>query len=217
MSGLLTSLASILPTAGGGGGGIARVDSLIYSPDTGGGGTTGAINSTGANLIVIAIAAYSHNDTPTDSKSNTYTGLTQQGSGTGFLRLYYCVAPTVGSGHTFSTTSDYCTISAIAFSGASASPLGSQNGGTGSLQPGSITPGANGSVVITAIGSSDGSSTTIPSLAGGFTSYGVSCFGDHAMLGLAWYVQPTAAAINPTWTAVNTSSNRCAIVNFLAA
>ncbi len=65
--------------------------------------TSGAITTTGANLIVVNVGSYSVNPaTFGDSKSNIWTALTLQSVTSGVqTRLYYCVNPTVGSGHTF--------------------------------------------------------------------------------------------------------------------
>jgi YD repeat-containing protein len=68
--------------------------------------TTAAINTTGANFLVIALS-YSTGATPTlsDNKGNTWTPLTTSAvTGTVTERLYYASNAVVGSGHTFSNT-----------------------------------------------------------------------------------------------------------------
>lgn len=68
------------------------------------GTTSSAQDTTGAVLLVIHVAqnAGAAQVVPTDSKFNTYTGLTAIGNGSTISRIYYCLNPTVGTGHTFS-------------------------------------------------------------------------------------------------------------------
>src|SRR5690242_7960475 len=79
----------------------------VFSADfdaVGGVNQTDAVNSTGADLIVLAVSYYGPDGPPssiTDNKSNTWTALTQQEGASGGVRMYYCQAPTVGSGHVF--------------------------------------------------------------------------------------------------------------------
>jgi hypothetical protein len=168
------------------------------------GTTTGAIDTSGANLIVLAPAYYAPGAglAISDSKANTWTALTERGAR---MRFYYCLNPTVGAGHTFtvSGTGVYGSMTAAAFSGAAASPFDLENGAASvsgtTLQPGSITPSEGNELVISAGGDAmDGT----PTPDGGFTvvaraafSGGV-CFGSH----LAYLVQTSAVAANPTWT-----------------
>ena len=103
--------------------------------------TSNAIDTTGANLIVLAVSYYGGLGNTliagevSDSKGNTWTALTNRGSNNaGNVRLFYCSNPTVGSGHTF-TASDsggggtYPSLFAIALSGAkTSSPFDLENG-----------------------------------------------------------------------------------------
>src|SRR5262245_1371613 len=70
--------------------------------------TTYGIDTSRATLVVLSVgcATDAAADTPTDSKGNTWTGTTRYSGGGGFANVtfFYCVSPTVGSGHTFSTT-----------------------------------------------------------------------------------------------------------------
>jgi hypothetical protein len=200
---------------GGGGGGFALVAQTLKATLSGSGGTTDAIDTTGANLIVIGVSAYSHADAPTDSKSNTWTALTLYNSGTGYVRLFYCVGGTVGTGHTFTSVADYSVITVLAFSGSHASPYHSENGATSGAQPGAVVPAVNGSLIVTAIVDAGGT-TGVPSADGSFTSYGQGGNGG-VMGGIAWYVQPTAASINPTWSATTSTNKRMAIADFAPA
>jgi len=173
------------------------------------GGTTGAVNTTGANLIVIA--ATDSNGAPptvTDNQSNTYTSITTKADGsTQQINLWYCLNPTVNASHTFTVSGSFPSLTAAAFSGVKASGALDQHNNTGNtaasttVQPGSITPTSDNSLVITAAGIAGAAGATLsvnnslsitdqkPFTAG--TNYGT---------GLAWIVQGAAAAINPTWT-----------------
>jgi len=185
------------------------------------GGTSDAVDSTGANLIVIGIHRYTTATlTVSDSKGNTYTALTSyQASGMAGIRWYYCLAPTVGSGHTFTIagTGVYPTITAMGFSGVkTSSPFDAENGATGangtSRQPGSVTPAENGSLIIA--GMAFNGAVTSPSVNSSMTLQENAPYLASNYMGAlaAYYIQPTATAINPTFswtTSVNNSSAIC--------
>lgn len=174
--------------------------------------TTGSVNTAGANFIVIAVSFYNNiAQTVSDSNSNTWTALTQYGSGNN-IRLFYCISCTVGSGHTFTTTSSsssYQAIAVEAFSGVANNPFDVQNGGgtftTCVCQPGSITPSQNGELIISAI--VDGSTTSV-SVDSSMTITDQQFYSNGNALGgaLAYLVQPAAAAINPSWTSAGSAS-----------
>lgn len=180
--------------------------------------TTAEINTTAANLIVIAVsAASSAGDSiyPSDSQSNTWTGLTWRDSGVGggnSVRIFYCYAPTTNSSHTFSFphSSSYATILVMAFSGMASSPFDVEGGNAftsavTSFPSGSVTPSQANTIVITALAVGDLS--TAPSIDSGFT---VQCVGPgvggSSWAGAAGYKVLTAAsAQNPTWTTAASS------------
>lgn len=188
------------------------------------GGTSAAINTTGANLIVVAVTRYDPSGQPTlsDSKGNTWVGLTSTTLTTGALRLFYCYAPTVGTGHTFTTTlsTSYSSVHVAAFSGAAASPLDGETADTtGSAigRPGSITPTVDGDLIISAVVHATGSTPwaidsgmTILNSQAGTSGQGFSG-------AIAYKVQTTAAAINPQWTISSGNVGTPAIAAFKAA
>jgi hypothetical protein len=169
--------------------------------------TTGSINTTGANFIVVYISDYLPSSTTlSDNKSNTWTALTAKaGTSQSRSQLYYCYAPTVGAGHTFTAGNSggsYPSISVQAWSGIASSPFDVENGGvTGSassLQPGSVTPGSANEIVITGVGGITQGTISIDS---GFTisdqfAYNGAAFGGS----MAYLIQTTATAENPTWS-----------------
>jgi len=169
--------------------------------------TTGSVDTSGANLLTIALTEASNGAaTISDSKSNTWTKLTEQCASTPCVVIYYAKNATVGSGHTFTATgsSFFAVLGASAWSGAdTTAPFDQENGtGGGSMasgqQPGSVTPTTDGQVVVSAMGWND--TRNITSVTGStqlnendFTG-GVNYGG-----GSAYVIQTTAAAVNPAW------------------
>ena len=165
--------------------------------------TTSAIDTTGADLIVVAVARYI-GATVSDNKGNTYTAATGYGSDP-VLTFYYCQAPTVGTGHTFSVgsvASGYAALAVAAFSGSGASPLDQQNGASGETA-GSITPSASGELIISAYG---GHNTAGPSAVSGMTLLDAAQFNNSTQvaygIALGYAIQTTATAINPSWSGI---------------
>lgn len=177
--------------------------------------TSGAIDTTGAHLLVVLSSSFESATEPTltDSKSNTWVALTPQPmTASARARLYYCANPTVGSGHTFTLTGTgtYCSILVAAWveaAGATFDPTkesGTTFTGTpDTVQPGSITPSVNDCLVLTGGAYAGPAGAIVDS---GFTiiddepASGGVCFGAC----LAYKVQTTAAAVNPTWTCTAT-------------
>lgn len=187
------------------------------------GGTSNSVDSTGANLIVIGIHRYGTNTlTVSDSKSNTWTPLTSyQTAAQSGIRFYYCLVPTVGSGHTFTigVTAGYPAITVMGFSGVKTStPFDVENGATNatgtSRQPGSVTPADNGSLVVA--GMTLNGATSAQSVNSSMTLQEYAAYSSGNSMGAlaAYYVQPTAAAINPTFSWTTSVGNSAAIAVF---
>lgn len=166
--------------------------------------TTPALNCTGADLIVISAASYTAY-TPaagdiTDSQSNSYSLiLTYAASGT--EAFFYKQAPSVGGAMTFTFTptvgSSFPAATAACFSGSVATPLDQSNSSTSvatSVQTGSITPTTSGQLLIAVSNNNDTTPWTINS---GFT-IASQINGGLLNTMLAYFVQTSAAAINPT-------------------
>lgn len=190
---------------------ITRIAGLVAGLGENG-GTSAALNTTGADAIVLAVA-YDSSVNPTasaisDAKSNTYTSLTQREQGGPAVQLYYCLAPVVGSGHTFTVTlnASYAAIGVLALAGVKASSaFDAENGGvtTGSqttVQPGSISPAEDNEILVSglAIGGVRGIS-----IDGGYTIEGTADLVSGSSFGvsLAYLIQTNKGASNPTWTA----------------
>lgn len=214
---LLLSLASLgqgIPRIGNGGmvhavttPPIALGTHVSASSAVGGNITTGAIDTTGYNFLVAGCAyQIGQANTLSDSKSNTWTSLTERVAAPS-VRLYYVANATVGSGHTFTcgaAGNSYPGICVSSFANVkTASPADQQNGTTGTANPTivipSITPAENNELVIGTAGFD--TPLGVPVTFSGMTvietrdatgvSYGCS---------LAYVVQTTAAAIGPTVT-----------------
>lgn len=191
---------------------IALVANTILNPPNASGGTTSAIDTTGANLIVIAFGDYTPNWNPaqiSDNKSNTWTALTAYVGNVAVSRLFYCERPTVGTGHTFTTANQISNIAVAAFSGLAATGTlyesGSDHGaapkvnGATSLQPGSATPGQAGDLIVTSFCSTDSGGTPITvDSSFAITDSSPWLSGKCEGVALAWK-QGTASAENPTW------------------
>lgn len=184
---------------------IAHTSGGTFGP-----GTTSAIDTTGADLIVIVAGGQGSTNTVSDSKGNTWTALTQQSS-TGILsRIFYCQNPTVGTGHTFTNTIDNFSVGAIAvaaFSGSTSSPFDQQNGAgagfTGSIACGSVTPTQANELIVCGGLFYVGESTLTIDAGQTRIEYLQSSSGNYTGVGLAYEIQTTATTRNPTWTINN--------------
>jgi hypothetical protein len=178
--------------------------------------TTSAIDTTGANLIVIATAKFNSNAiTVSDSKGNTWTPLTARTGGAVHSRIYYCFNPTVGSGHTFSIsgTNVFPSIGVGAFGGVDAyeAESGSSSTTGTSRQPGALVPSVDGCLVIS--GCATGAGT--PAIDSGFSENTVSfASGQHASVGIGRLIQATAASVNPTWSWTGSANNAVTLAVF---
>lgn len=171
---------------------------------SGSGFTTTGIDTSGADLIVGAVAWFGSTADFSDlvgGNSNTWTPLTPIGGGGGTgIQLFYCHNPTVGSGHTFTTTSAFAAIAVIAVSGSAASPFDQESGASGVSQPGSITPSFDNEILITALVNSDAGTQTVDS---GFTiedQIGNNAAGNNVAAALAYIIETSLAAKNPSWS-----------------
>jgi hypothetical protein len=189
--------------------------------------TSGAIDTSGADFIVIALADldFFTVGSLTDSKGNTWNALTrlEASSGDPGLRLYYAVAPTVGSGHTFTWTGNFtdAAMAVAAFSGANvSSPFDQQNGtaptaSPTSPQPGSITPSEDNELIIAALcwGVAESGSVSVNSSMT-IANQVDAASPNHNGVALAYLVQTSLAAINPTWTSAIAQPKTAVIASF---
>lgn len=193
--------------------------------------TTSGVDTSGANFLVCAVSWHQPGGVPTisDSKSNSYTGLTITTSGTNLrTQLHYVANATVGTSHTFTSTGtlNYSSIACLAFSGGkTTSPFDVQNGLTqttgSSIQPGSITPSENNELVIAAFANETANVSGELSVNGGFTILGNigwhSSGQEHQGIAISYLIQTTAAAANPTFSWSTGTVNQAVIASFKAA
>ncbi len=172
--------------------------------------TSPGVDTTGADGIVLCVSCFTSSVVTgvTDNKGpNTYTPLTGKDadSGSSRIRMFYCAAPNVGSGHTWTTVGGaFMAIVVIALSSTSAGAfydgVESVNGSGTPGGPGSITPTEDDCIVVAALAYS--STATPYTIDGGFTIVGQLPLGPgmNFGVGLAYLIQTAAAAANPTWS-----------------
>lgn len=185
---------------------IAFVDGVTTPSSSGIAVTSAAINSAGANFLVAITSDFGGGiqGTVSDSKSNSWTARTAfvDGSTLSRVQLSYSFASSVGSGHTVSYTGTQPLIGFAAFSNVNASPFAADIGTSGSsVSPagGSITPAANNGLVISAFCGLTALPITIDSSFNVVGSASASSVNNFAG-GMAYIIQTTAGAANPTWT-----------------
>ena len=188
-----------------------------------GGTTSAAVDTTGANLIVITIGSGT-DITITDSEGNTYTTAVARTGSTfgGRARIAYVYNPTTSASHTWtaSGSGEAVAICVRWYSGAASSPLDQTNssqGSGGTRQPGSITPSEDNCLVVTGVGVFTVSTATIDS---GYTVQGTLVGSSSFSWGmsLADIIQTTATATNPTWTVTDGTGGYAGVIaSFKAA
>ncbi len=193
-----------------------------------GGGTTTAIDTTGANFLYVTVANYVGTANASDNKGNSFTALATYGGatggghgmGNGFITSFYSTPSSVGSGHTFTSTSAYVTICVEAWSGMATSSVfdsGTDNGAdsvTGTTaQPGSISPSSGGRVVFTSV--SNYSDAVTASIGNGYS------LGDHVTaspsafgLAIGYLTTYSGGGTNPAWTWSGSTSSVVDIAAF---
>jgi hypothetical protein len=184
-----------------------------------GGTTDETINSTGADFIVLAVSTDAGvgltGGDISDNKGNTNWQLVGAGYENTNARIhtFYHVAPTVGSGHTFTVsnaTNSFASMTSAAFSGShQTAPFDDEDGantnGTAISPAGAITPSQDNELIISAF-AVDGASTVVTEPSG----YTVVDSGTQASSGvnygnfLAYKIQGSAASEDPEWTTTNT-------------
>lgn len=165
---------------------------------------TSGVDTTGSKLLVITVEGFNGIGVVTGtingvSDGNTYTQLTDPGGATRAC-LFYCASPNVGANHVFSASGTFPSIYVQAFSGADLyGPFNKESGTTAATQPGSLTPDYANCLVVTAINVSAGAAPTVNS---GFT-ISDTLVNDSTFFtgGMAYKIQTSAAAVNPTWSA----------------
>lgn len=209
---------------GGGGGGTYALVSHATANDSSS-ATTSGIDTTGSKLIVIVVSWFSGAVTVSDSKGNTYTALTSRidSSGSYANRIYYCISPTIGTGHTFTVAASFVVFNAMSFSLSSGTPTFDVENGlnhdastVSSLQPGTVTPAGNNELFITGITWNNPATPPTASINSSFNTPYQSQQGANNLYGGASYkIQTTGAAENPTWSFDNPINDAAATIAVL--
>ncbi|HEY2678641.1 MAG TPA: hypothetical protein VGI65_16840 [Steroidobacteraceae bacterium] len=173
-------------------------------------GTTAPIDTTGANLLIAVVPAYAVTGTLTDSNNNAWTAIVSEGTGALALVMYYCTAPVVGPGHTFTSTAEQAPLIVQAFAGVAPGDSFDQasancnSNPAGAIQPGPIAiPTPRLVVTGVAIGAnivsvdSDFAITDNTAYASGIAVAG----------GAAWQMAGAIGQLNPSWIAAAISSD----------
>lgn len=163
--------------------------------------TTAGVDTTGVKLIVLCIGGFTNTTVVSDSYANTWVALTSVGNGNNRGQLYYCLAPIVGVGHTFTIagTSIFPSIAFLAFSSSGTITYDqSTQSNTQVSGAGSITP-TGGAIFIAEI---SGDGTTIPTVDSSFTltDYFLNGTGGSNARSLAIAWKSSASAENPLFT-----------------
>lgn len=202
--------------------------SLIANTSAGGSSstvTTGAIETTGADLLIVVVGRYQAESAASliDSKGNSWTELTQSEEvGSARCSIFYCQGGTVGLNHTFTYegTSVYVSVAVAAFSGSAATPFDQENGAsspsTNSLATGSITPSEDNELVIAGFSSNSGETISI-NASMTITDQEPYVGGNSFSVALAYIIQTTAGAINPSWSWTSTAAAAARIASFKAS
>ena len=196
--------------------------------------TSSSIDTSGANFIVAVWAIDDAVSVPVFQDNKGNGNATQSaayfnyvGAGT-ILGIFYWENPIVGTGHTFTAAASNTRLagafSVAAFSGVATSSSIDQTsfanvGNTTSIQPGSITPTQNNELVITGWTMNGNGVTDTPTCSGTTAAYvtprggALPCLG----AGLAYVIQTTAAAVNPTWSWTSNDYATSVIASFKQA
>lgn len=199
-------------------GAVVLVNHAKCASAAGNGCTTSAVDMRGANIIVI-FRSYNTGTVPTltSSTANTFTDLTAQIMvvTNASSRFAYVLNSATSSTQTFTCTCTACFPSMVVAGFSNVTSFDTENS-TGSLlttspQSGSITPNAGGNLVMAGLGWTNNASTV--SINGGYTITDTSDFngGVSYATSMAYLVQATAAATNPTWT-MGTLTNSAAFI-----
>lgn len=181
--------------------------SLVNNVDTGFvNQPTGTISTTGASLAVACVAGdqgQGTGQTVGDDRGNTWARVaTPLVLGGIHVELWYALITSPNASTAIQYSGNFSYIAVASFSGTATSSVkdGSPTGATAafatSVQPGSITPSQANGLLISCFGANPSSGT--PNVNSSFTKTDDISTAD-VIGGLAYLVQTTATAVNPTW------------------
>lgn len=168
----------------------------------GGSPTVPPLDTTGADLLVVAAATWQELPGVTDNFGNTW--ILGPNNSNLCSSIYYCRGGTVGPGHQVTlVTPNYPAATFAAYSGSVANPADQSSGSisTSPGQPGAITPMQAGELVLTALCADSPTGISVDS---GFNIINTAGTGSNQGGALASLIQAAAATVSPTWTAGST-------------
>jgi hypothetical protein len=176
--------------------------------------TTNAIDTRGADLIIVISEGNAGAGALSDSKSNIWTQLPSDQNTGPTLRILYAKNAIVDASHTFtSNPSGEVSIAVLAFSGSNlTAPFDVDNGAQTSsgttLQTGSVAPALDGELLVFAVGDSWTGTASVDT--GAILDQGAFQSNVHFALASAYEIQTTKATRNPTFT--TTADRRAAVI-----
>lgn len=179
--------------------------------------TSGAIDTTGANFLVMVLSSFGQaGNTPSDSYGNTWIQGPTSGNGT--CGIWYVENATVGIAHTFTSPSGtaFDALVVQAWSGVVASSSIDGSASAAGLSPGSMTPSQNGDLLITGYGGAGNAPFSVDS------SYTLgdtidNAAGNNLACALAYQIQSVAGPISPTWTPTGSGFDGTVQAAFMAS
>ncbi len=194
-----SNATDVIPTPPGG---FALLSHISAGSPDGNTFSTGNISTLGADFLVAVFTGFGGAGAGvlSDSQMNSWNLLTEINSGGSRIVIAYVASPSTSGTHHFTLTGTaYGSLCVAAFSGAAASPFDQENGAT-AVQPGSVTPSQNNELIIA--GYSQSTNATPVSVDSGFTitDQELSAGGTRLSAALAYLIQTTASAKNPTWS-----------------
>jgi hypothetical protein len=168
-------------------------------------GTTLPMDTTGATLLVVAVAYTGAAQSVTDNQGNSFTsGVSINAGSPGLSEIFYCPNPTTSINHTFTFTGSYNAIVAMAFSGPSDIAVDKSSttiaGQAQSFQVNPITP-TQANTLIVASYTNGVNGITPATIDSGFTIAGsLQVSGGNYGTGAAYFADPAMEPIAPTWT-----------------
>lgn len=185
-------------------------------------GTSEEIDTTGAKLIVAFIADDTAASSFADSKGNNWL-LAEGTSGHPRTegRVLYCINPTVGPGHTFTSgDGDFPNIDIIAVTCPGTPQLDDVNSNTAesasNLQGGPVTPSAGPAAIFSGAGFDNGTAGIVDDDPGFTVDYSDGGAGGVAWgCAFAYFFQESPAAVDPEWSNGASAMNVVVNVSFI--
>lgn len=180
---------------------------------------TAAMNNTGATLMTAYVSCQVSSTAGvsiSDTSGNSWSNMIWQSMSSRFEltyplhgTLWYVTNPTVTSSQSviLSGASSFCTMFVASFSGTGAVDVFNSASSDPTLSPTSFQPGsvtvASGELAVSGFGTYCGGSCNTPAISVGSSFSIAESANANTMLdgGIAYYVQPSTGALNPSWSA----------------